>query len=196
MSSTASADLPAPFVHPLALVETDHIGRGTKIWAFAHVQSGVEIGSGCNIGDHCFLERGVRVGNDVVIKNGVSVWEGVTLEDRVFLGPNAVLTNDLRPRAKVFHDQVVTTVLREGASVGANATIVCGVTVGRYAMIAAGAVVTRSVPDFALVVGVPGRIRGYVCACTEALPSTHSGSHVCRCGRAFDFGPNGPQESG
>jgi acetyltransferase-like isoleucine patch superfamily enzyme len=181
-------------VHPQALVETDRIGTNTRIWAFAHVQREVEIGTGCNVGDHCFIERGVRIGNDCVIKNGVSIWAGVTLEDRVFLGPNAVLTNDLRPRAKLFHADPVETLLREGASIGANATIVCGITVGRYAMVAAGAVVTKSVPDFALMVGQPARIRGYVCVCARSLPRSVAGDYTCECGRRFTLGDGGPRE--
>lgn len=181
------------YVHPNALVESTELGAGTRVWAFAHVQPDVRIGERCNIGDHCFIERGVTIGDDCVIKNGVAVWSGVTLENRVFLGPNAVLTNDLRPRAKAFHSSPVATLLKEGVSVGANATIVCGITLGRYAMVAAGSVVTRDVPDFGLVVGVPGKLRGYVCACAEPLPSK-SGDYTCRCGRRFHMGPAGPRE--
>ena len=146
------------------------------MWAFAHVQPDTVIGSRCNICDHCFIERGVRIGNDVVIKNAVSVWAGVTLEDRVFVGPNAVFTNDIIPRAKVFHEVPESTLVCEGASVGANATLLSGITVGRYAIIGAGAVVIRSAPDFAVLVGNPARISGYRCACTRVLPgptSTH-----------------------
>jgi acetyltransferase-like isoleucine patch superfamily enzyme len=176
-----------PFIHSTALVESETVGSGTRIWAFAHILKGAKIGSDCNIGDHCFIEGNVRIGNSVVIKNGVSVWSGVTLEDRVFVGPNAVFTNDLFPRAKVYHDEDIKTLLREGASVGANATLRCGVTVGRWAMIGAGSVVTRDVLDFALVYGVPAHLHGWVCICGSRLDIPLKGnSHVvCQCNRAY-----------
>lgn len=184
-----------PFIHPQALVESTTIGEGTRIWAFAHVQAGAVVGRGCNIGDHCFLERGVRVGDDVVIKNGVSVWTGVVLEDRVFVGPNAVFTNDVMPRAKVYHDAPERTVVREGASIGANATLLCGIEVGCYALIGAGAVVTKSVPAFALVIGNPGAIAGYRCACTRPLPDPgRAAEHQCACGRRFRIGGTSVEE--
>lgn len=157
------------YVHPHALVESEHIGAGTRIWAFSHVLNGAIIGSNCNIGDHCFIEGKVKIGGNVVIKNGVSIWEGVTIEDQVFVGPNAVFTNLLVPRAKVYPEKWETTLVREGASIGANATIICGVTVGRFALIGAGSVVTRDVADFALVLGNPGRLAGWVCKCGERL---------------------------
>ena len=170
--------------HPLSLVESTDIGPGTRVWAWAHVMQGARVGADCNIGEHCFLERGVVLGDRVTVKNGVAVWEGVTAEDDVFLGPNAVLTNDIRPRSKVYHEKVVPTLLRKGAAVGANATILCGITVGRYAMIGAGAVVTRDVPDHGLVVGNPGRLRGYVCICTKPLEFLGAEAR-CECGRRF-----------
>ncbi len=173
--------------HPLSLVESADIGPGTRVWAWAHVMQGARIGADCNIGEHCFVERGVVLGDRVTVKNGVAVWEGVTAEDDVFLGPNAVLTNDIRPRSKVVHDAVVPTLLKKGASVGANATILCGITVGRHAMIGAGAVVTRDVPDHGLVVGNPGRLRGYVCICTRPL-LFRGHEAVCECGRRFAKG--------
>jgi UDP-2-acetamido-3-amino-2,3-dideoxy-glucuronate N-acetyltransferase len=145
--------------HPLALVESDEIGEETRIWAFAHVMKDARIGRGCNIGEQCYIEQGATLGNNVTVKNGVNVWTGVTIEDNVFLGPNCVLTNDPNPRAyiKKSADSLVETLIRSNATIGANATIVCGVTIGRYAFIGAGAVVIRSVPDFALVVGNPAR---------------------------------------
>jgi acetyltransferase-like isoleucine patch superfamily enzyme len=172
------------YKHPLSLVESDEIGPGTRVWAWAHVMNGAKIGSECNIGEHCFIERGVVLGDRVTVKNGVAVWEGVTAEDDVFLGPNAVLTNDIRPRSKVYHESVVPTLLRHGASVGANATVLCGITVGRYAMIGAGSVVTRSVPDHGLVVGNPARMRGFVCACSRPL-AFQGDAATCVCGRSF-----------
>src|SRR3990172_1745895 len=123
------------FKHPLALVESKEIGPGTRIWAWAHVMEGARLGTDCNVGEHCFIEKGAVLGDRVTVKNGVAVWEGVTAEDDVFLGPNAVLTNDIRPRSKVYHEKVVPTLLRKGAAVGATATILCRITVGRYAMI-------------------------------------------------------------
>jgi acetyltransferase-like isoleucine patch superfamily enzyme len=135
---------------------------------------GARIGRGCNIGEHCYIERGVTLGNNVTVKNGVNVWTGVTIEDNVFLGPNCVLTNDPNPRAYIKKpvDSLVETLIRSNATIGANATIVCGVTIGRYAFIGAGAVVIRSVPDFALVVGNPARQIGWMCVCARRVPMT------------------------
>lgn len=180
------------FVHPQALVETEAIGEGTRIWAFAHVMNGAVVGKGCNICDHAFIESNVIVGNGVTIKNGVAVWDGVSLADHVFVGPNAVFTNDLNPRAEVkkTHEQFVTTEVQEGATIGANATIVCGVTIGRYAFIGAGAVVIRDVPAYALVVGNPARHIGFLCECGERLPE----SLACNCGRRFERDAGGLKE--
>jgi acetyltransferase-like isoleucine patch superfamily enzyme len=191
------------YIHPTALVESELVGAGAKIWAFAHILKGAAIGCDCNIGDHCFIEGGVRIGNHVVVKNGVSIWSGVTLEDYVFVGPNAVFTNDLFPRAKVFHEHDVATLVREGASIGANATLKCGIAVGQWAMIGAGSTVTRDVPDFALVYGVPGRQQGWVCACGTrlTLPLSHANGgakcemqdHLhasCACGRSYTLYEN------
>ena len=150
------------YVHPNALCESQDIGERSRIWAFAHVMKDVSIGDDCNIGDHAFVESGVRIGDRVTIKNGVAVWNGVTLEDDVFLGPNCVLTNDLVPRSRVFHSENVPTLIRRGASVGANATIVAGHTLGEFCMIGAGAVVTKDIPPYALVIGNPARQAGWV----------------------------------
>ena len=157
------------FKHPLSLVESDEIGPGTRIWAWAHVMKGARLGADCNVGEHCFIESGAILGDRVTVKNGVAVWEGVTAEDDVFLGPNAVLTNDLRPRSKVYREKVEPTLLKRGASIGANATILCGITIGEYAMIGAGAVVTKDVPSQTLVLGNPGRVVGHVCRCGGSL---------------------------
>src|SRR3982075_1532436 len=160
--------------HPLALVESDKIGEGTRIWAFAHVMKDARIGRGCIIGEKCYHEQGVTLGNNVTVKNGVNVWTGVTIEDNVFLGPNCVLTNDPNPRAyiKKSADSLVATLIRNNATIGANATIVCGVTIGRYAFVGAGTVVIRSVADFALVVGNPARQIGWMCVCAHCIPMT------------------------
>jgi UDP-2-acetamido-3-amino-2,3-dideoxy-glucuronate N-acetyltransferase len=159
------------FTHPQALVETEDIGPGTRIWAFAHVLPGARIGAECNICDHAFIETGVVLGNNVTVKNGVAIWQGVTVEDNVFLGPNCVLTNDPNPRAyiKKSGEALHSTLIRANATVGANATILCGVTIGRYAFIGAGAVVLRTVSDFALMVGNPARQVGWMCACARRL---------------------------
>jgi UDP-2-acetamido-3-amino-2,3-dideoxy-glucuronate N-acetyltransferase len=145
------------FVHPKALVESSDIGQKTRIWAFAHVLKNVKIGEDCNLCDYVFVESGVTIGNRVTIKNGISVWEGLTIEDDVFLGPNCVFTNDMFPRSKAHHAEFLKTLLKKGCSIGANATILCGITLGKYCMIGAGAVVTKDVPDFACMVGNPAR---------------------------------------
>lgn len=153
------------FIHESSYVDDGvQIGDDTKIWHFCHIQTGAEIGSKCSIGQNVNISNNVLIGNEVKIQNNVSVYEGVEIEDGVFLGPSCVFTNDLTPRARYpkGHDNYKKTIVKEGASIGANATIVCGHTVGKYAMVAAGAVVTKDVPDFALVAGVPARIIGKV----------------------------------
>lgn len=149
------------FVHSHALSESKQIGDRTRIWAFVHILPGAIIGSDCNICDHVFVENDVTIGDRVTIKCGVQIWDGVRLEDDVMVGPNATFTNDLFPRSKQPFE-LRTTVVRAGASIGANATILCGITIGRGAMIGAGAVVTKDVPDRAVVVGNPARIVRYV----------------------------------
>jgi UDP-2-acetamido-3-amino-2,3-dideoxy-glucuronate N-acetyltransferase len=149
------------FIHSHALVESAAIGRDTRVWAFAHVLPGAVIGDACNICDHVFIENDVRIGNRVTIKCGVQLWDGVTIEDDVFIGPNATFTNDLHPRSRRYPGAFHRTLVRCGASVGANATLLPGVTIGQHAMIGAGAVVTKDVPRNAIVVGNPARIRGY-----------------------------------
>ena len=157
------------FVHPNALVESDDIGAKTRIWAFAHVLKNVKIGEDCNLCDYVFIESGVTIGNRVTIKNGISVWDGVTIEDDVFLGPNCVFTNDMFPRSKAHRGDYMKTLIKHGASIGANATILCGITLGKYCMIGAGAVVTKSVPDYALVAGNPARFKYWVSKIGEKL---------------------------
>jgi UDP-2-acetamido-3-amino-2,3-dideoxy-glucuronate N-acetyltransferase len=150
------------FVHEKAICETNTIGKNTRIWAFSHIMKNVVIGDDCNLGDHSFVESGVNIGNRVTVKNGVAIWHGVEIEDDVFLGPNCVLTNDLHPRSRVYHSEDIKTFIKKGASIGANATIRCGITLGEYSLVGAGAVVTKDVPPFALVVGVPAKIKYYV----------------------------------
>ncbi len=150
------------FVHQRALCESDDVGPRTRIWAFAHVLKGAHIGADCNICDGVFVEDGVVVGNRVTVKCGVQLWKGVRLEDDVFVGPNATFTNDRFPRSRQWLEEHPSTVVRTGASIGANATILPGLEIGQGAMVGAGAVVTRSVPPHAVVVGNPARIKGYV----------------------------------
>lgn len=149
------------FVHEHGLCESNDVGRGTRIWAFAHVLPGARIGEDCNVCDGVFVESGVVVGDRVTVKPGVQLWEGVEIEDDVFIGPNATFTNDPFPRSRQWLDAHPRTLVRRGASIGANATILPGLEVGIGAMVGAGAVVTRSVPPHAVVVGNPARIQGY-----------------------------------
>jgi UDP-2-acetamido-3-amino-2,3-dideoxy-glucuronate N-acetyltransferase len=175
-----AAVVAAAFVHPHALCESTEVGPGTRIWAFAHVMAGAVVGAGCNVCDHCFIESGARVGDRVTVKNGVAIWDLVTIEDDVFLGPNAAFTNDLRPRAAIRRgrEALLPTLVRRGATIGANATLVCGITVGEHAFVAAGAVVARDVAAHALVAGNPARRRGWVCACGLRLDA----DLTCACG--------------
>lgn len=158
------------FVHPTAIVEEGaRIGEGTRIWHFVHVRKGAKIGKNCNIGKGVYIDVNVEIGNNVKIQNFVSVYRGVKIEDDVFIGPHATFTNDLYPRSFNENWELVPTLVKKGASIGANATIVCGITIGEYAMIGAGAVVTKDVPPFGLVYGNPARLRGFVCYCGRRL---------------------------
>ncbi|MGH8513490.1 MAG: acyltransferase, partial [Gammaproteobacteria bacterium] len=164
--------------------ESSDVGAGTRVWAFAHIMEGAIVGTDCNICDHAFIESGARIGDRVTVKNNVLVWDRVTVEDEVFLGPNAVFTNDLTPRVafKKKPDEFVPTLVRRGASIGANVTIVCGVTIGEQAMIGAGSVVTRDVPAHALVAGNPARRIGWVCTCGKTL---NPGLQCLACNRRY-----------
>jgi UDP-2-acetamido-3-amino-2,3-dideoxy-glucuronate N-acetyltransferase len=174
---------PSVFVHPKGLCESDRVGPRTRIWAFAHVLPGAEVGADCNVCDHVYVEGGARLGNRVTVKNAVLVWDRVTVEDEVFLGPNVVFTNDLAPRVgfKKSRDQLVPTLVRRGATVGANATVLSGITIGEHAFVAAGAVVVRDVPAHALVAGNPARRIGWACACGRRLAA----DLACACGRRY-----------
>ena len=149
-----------PFIHAKALVETPHVGAGTRVWAFAHLLPGSVVGRDCNICDGVFIEGDAKVGDRVTVKCGVQLWSGVTLEDDVFVGPNATFTNDPFPRSRQYPERFARTLVRRGASIGANATLLPGITIGERAMVGAGAVVTRDVPDGAIVVGNPARVVG------------------------------------
>jgi len=158
------------FVHELGRCESTHIGDGTRVWAYAHVLPGARIGADCNICDQVFIENDVVVGDRVTVKCGVQLWDGLRVEDDVFIGPNATFTNDRFPRSKHYPESFAQTVVEQGASIGANATILPGLRLGRHCMIGAGAVVTRSVPPYAIVVGNPARIVGYVGDPKHAAP--------------------------
>ncbi|KAF6587339.1 N-acetyltransferase [Paenibacillus sp. EKM211P] len=172
------------FIHESSYVDDGvSIGSGTKVWHFSHVQTGAEIGENCILGQNVNISNNVKIGNFVKIQNNVSVYEGVTLEDYVFCGPSVVFTNDLNPRSKYpkgkhFYNK---TEVQYGASIGANATIVCGVTIGRWSLIAAGAVITSSVPNYALYAGLPAKQIGWVCECGSTLNTYYK----CRCGRNY-----------
>lgn len=153
------------YIHPSSYIDEDvEIGEGTKVWHFCHIQSGAKIGENCCLGQNVNVSNNVIIGDSCKIQNNVSLYEGVMLEDGVFCGPSCVFTNDLTPRAEYSkgHENYKKTLIKKGASIGANATIVCGHTIGRYAMVAAGAVVTKDVPDYALVAGVPAQLVGWV----------------------------------
>ena len=169
------------------------IGEGTRIWHFSHIQSGAVIGKNCSLGQNVNVSNNVRIGDGCKLQNNVSLYEGVELEDYVFCGPSCVFTNDLTPRARYPKGRAgyKKTLIRTGASIGANATVVCGHTVGRWALIGAGAVVTSNVPDHALMLGVPARQRGWVCECGDILPEDLS---CPKCGRRYQTGDNGLQE--
>lgn len=171
------------FVHESSYIDDDvSIGSGTKIWHFCHVQQGAQIGENCSLGQNVNVATNVIIGNGVKIQNNVSIYEGVELEDYVFCGPSCVFTNDLTPRAKYpkGSDNYARTLLKYGCSIGANATIVAGNIIGRWAMIAAGAVVTRQVPSYALMAGIPAKQIGWVCECGERLPDCLQCQHCTR----------------
>lgn len=149
-------------VHPQGLCETSQVGDGTRIWAFTHILPGARVGSDCNVCDHVFIENDVIVGDRVTIKSGVQLWDGLRVEDDVFIGPNATFTNDPFPRSKVYDHDVAITLIEAGASIGANATILPGLTIGSRAMVGAGSVVTQDVPAGVVVVGNPARVVGPV----------------------------------
>ena len=178
--------LPKPFIHPQALVDDGAtIGARSRVWAFAHVVKGAVVGEDCNICDHTFIEGGVRIGNRVTLKCGVYLWDGLILEDDVFVGPCACFTNDLRPRSRKCPAVYPTTWLLQGCSIGANATILPGLRVGQWSMIGAGAVVTRDVPDYGLMVGNPARQTGWLCRCGQRLKPGGEALECGSCGKAY-----------
>lgn len=169
------------FAHETAVIDQDcTIGHGTKIWHFSHIMSGCTIGDQCSIGQNVVISPEVRIGNRVKIQNNVSVYTGVICEDDVFLGPSAVFTNVINPRSAIIRkNEYQTTLVKKGATIGANATIVCGITIGKYAFVGAGAVVTKNIPDYALVVGNPARQTGWMSEYGHKLKFNPEGMAVC-----------------
>ncbi len=180
------------FIHPQACVESTSVGEGTRVWAHAHIMANAKVGACCNIGEGVFIERGAVLGDGVTVKNGVSIWNGLRIGDYAFIGPNACFTNDKYPRsprlpevaARYARDEnwLEPTIIEQGATIGANATILCGLTIGAYALVAAGAVVLRDVPPHTVVAGNPARAIGRVCLCGRRLPA---GTSACACGRTI-----------
>ena len=178
------------FIHPSSYVdESASVGAGTKIWHFCHVMEGASIGRGCILGQNTFVGRGVQIGHGVKIQNNVSVYEGVTLGDDVFCGPSVVFTNVKNPRSAVERKaEFRSTLVKRGVSLGANSTILCGITIGEYAFVGAGAVVTKDVPDHSLVVGAPARHVGWMCRCGPKLLKTQLGLFECpECGEGYSL---------
>lgn len=193
-----ATEIDSIYVHATALNEAERIGTGTRIWAFTHIASGAVIGANCNIGSHCYVEAGVRIGDLVTVKNGNHIWAGVTIRDGSFVGPRVVFTNDLYPRSPRLPqaapryssgEWLVSTLVEEGVSIGGGAVILAGVTLNRFCMVAAGAVVTKSVPAHALVMGSPARPHGWVCSCGARLKlDGPNGSTSCeQCFREFEL---------
>lgn len=194
---------PSVFVHESSYVDSPcEIGEGTKIWHFSHVMKDSRIGRNCNIGQNVVISPQCVIGNNVKIQNNVSVYTGVILEDDVFCGPSMVFTNVYNPRSHVERkSEYRQTLVKRGATIGANATVVCGTTLGRYSFVGAGAVVTRDVPDYAMVYGNPAKLRGWCCACGEKLPlgAAPPEGHTVECARCrgrFRFEAGGLREDG
>jgi UDP-2-acetamido-3-amino-2,3-dideoxy-glucuronate N-acetyltransferase len=184
------------FIHPLAVVESSDIGDGTRIWAWTHIMPGAKIGKFCNIGEHCYIENDVKIGDYCTVKNGVCLWDGITLEDHVFVGPCAVFTNDKYPRSRARDWELRRTLVKKYATIGAGAIILCGIEIGAFSMIGAGSVVTKSVPEFAVVAGNPAKILGYACVCGNIILKVKNFKRknffgreiICqKCGRAYKY---------
>jgi len=177
-------------IHPTALVASARVGEGTRIWAYVNVLAGATIGRDCNICDRCFVENDVVIGDRVTVKCGVSLYDGLSLEDDVFVGPGVTFSNDPRPRSGRRRNSYPKTRIRTGASLGAGAVLLPGITVGRWAMVGAGSLVTRDVPDFALTYGSPARVHGHVCRCGESLRFNDRRA-ACLCGRCYEMQSEG-----
>lgn len=187
----------AYFIHESSYADKGaKIGRGTKIWHFSHIMSGAVIGENCSIGQSCTIENRAVLGNRVKVQNNISVYGMVEIGDDVFLGPSMVFTNDINPRAPFpKKGNWMPTKVMQGASIGANATILCGITIGKWALVGAGAVVTKNIPDYAIVMGNPARVSGYVCKCgkkMEGVDGNHAQSEYhCECGKKYSINDNG-----
>jgi UDP-2-acetamido-3-amino-2,3-dideoxy-glucuronate N-acetyltransferase len=181
------------FVHPTAIVDGPvEIGEGTKIWHFSHVMSGAKIGRNCMIGQNAFISSKAILGNNIKIQNNVSIFDGVILEDDVFCGPSMVFTNVFNPRSFISRrKEFRQTVVGRGATIGANATVICGNKIGQYAFIGASSVVTKDVPDYALVYGNPGRVKGWVCQCAEEIIFRAGRAKCQACGKRYQKGRKG-----
>ena len=164
-----SRNLSKPKIHPLADVQSAMIGEGTTIWQFCVVLKGAKIGKNCNLNAHVLLENDVLIGNNVTVKPGVQIWDGTTLEDDVFIGPNATFTNDLMPRSKQYPNYSPKTLVKKGASIGANSTILCGLTIAEYTIVGIGSVVTSDTLPYSLMVGNPARLKNFVCRCGQMM---------------------------
>lgn len=171
-------------IHPTADVQTEKIGKETRIWQYCVVLPEARIGEGCNINAHCFVENDVVVGNNVTVKSGVQLWDGIVIDDNVFVGPNVTFANDRFPRSKQYPDSFLRTTICAGASIGANSTLVGGITIGKYSMIGAGSVVTKDVLPFSLVYGNPAKFRGWVCRCGNRLDDK---LHCRACGSQYEL---------
>jgi UDP-2-acetamido-3-amino-2,3-dideoxy-glucuronate N-acetyltransferase len=174
-------------IHPLSDVQSKNIGDGTFVWQFSVILNNAVIGENCNINCNCFIENEVNIGDNVTIKSGVQLWDGITIENDVFVGPNVTFTNDVTPRSKQYPEKYLSVIIKQGASLGANSTIIGGISIGRYVMVGAGSVITRSLPDFTLWYGNPGRFQGYVCRCGCKLSSD---LHCTSCDRVYEMCDN------
>jgi len=192
--SMAAENADSVFIHPQAIVESDQIGDNTRIWAFAHVLKGAVIGRNCNIGDGVFIEGGAQIGDNVTVKNQCLIWEGVTIGDNAFIGPNVIFTNDLHPRSPrleaargryATRNWLVPTVVAEGASLGASVTVLAGVSIGEFASVGIGSVVTRDVPPHALAHGSPACVRGHVCRCGQKIEFSRGKAKCAACGSCY-----------
>lgn len=183
------------FIHESSYIdEPCEIGTGTVIWHFSHIMQNSTIGKNCNIGQNVVISPDVKIGNNVKIQNNVSIYTGVICEDDVFLGPSCVFTNVINPRSFINRkNEFKITKLGKGCSIGANSTIVCGHNIGKYSLVGAGSVVTKDVPDYAIVVGNPARISGYICSCGEKL-EFKNGIALCECGKQFDYNQGSVKE--
>jgi len=172
------------FIHPLSEVHSVNIGEGTSIWQYCVVLNNAVIGKNCNLNFNVFVENDVIIGDNVTIKSGVQLWDGLRIENDVFISPNVAFTNDISPRSKQYPDHFLVTTIKEGASIGANSTIIGGITVGKYAMVGAGSVVTKTIPDYNLWYGNPATFKAYICKCGKKLDA---GLKCIQCDKTYEI---------